>query len=167
MIKYFPLALVTAIVALVSCTDNEEPVGPLAGTWEHRVFVDSTDVWLVETIEFKNDSIFDMNVTVRNSETGPTLGYRMITTSWYNLEGDIFKYYYADVLMYFGIEENAPMYVPKSELRAGIVDFFRIPEGILTFSNDRRKFQFQENCWDINADVDCFKFPTKEYIRVK
>lgn len=166
MKKYFPFALVAVFAALISCTENEEPISPIIGTWESRVFVDSLDLWFVETLEFKNDSIFDLTITVRELETGPDLGFRLVTTSWYNLEGDTFKYYYSDVLMYFGHHEEAPLYVPKSELNAGIVDFFRIPEGILTFSSDRRRFQFQENCLTINPSIACFEFPVKEYIRV-
>lgn len=166
MKKYFPLALVAVLAALISCTENEEPVDPLMGTWEHREFVDSLNIWIVETKEFKNDSVFDLSITVRESETGPDLGYRMITTSWFNLEGDTFKYYFSDALTYFRNSEDAPLYVPKSELRAGIFDFFRIPEGVLTFSSDRRRFQFQENCLVINPDAACLEFPVKEYIRV-
>lgn len=167
MKKYFPFALIALLTVFISCTEDEEPMGPLIGIWEHREFVDSLDVWMVESMEFKNDSIFDINMTFRDSETGPELGYRLSATSWYNLEGDTFKYYYSDALLHFEYGEDAKLYVPKEDLKPAIVDFFRIPEGVLSFSADRRRFQFQENCLVINPDIDCFQSPKKEYIRVK
>ncbi len=169
MKKYLPFVLLAAFSSFASCTENEEPVSPLLGNWEHREYVDSLDVWIIETMEVKNDSIFDLKVTVRDTETGPTLGYQMITTAWYDLAGETFRYYYADGLYYFGsIDdiEDPILYVPKEELTPGIVDFFRIPEGVLTFSEDRRSFQFQPDCLIINTENDCIQFPLKEYIRV-
>jgi hypothetical protein len=167
MKNIFPFAILALIAALFSCTDSEEPASPLIGTWEKRQFVDSLDLWFVDVMEFKNDSIFDLSSIVRETETGPTLGYRLVTTSWYNLDGNTFTYYYSDGLFYFGhLDGKAPLYVPKSELRPGVIDFFRKPEGVLTFSSDRRIFQFQPNCFVFNEDRDCIQFPLEEYIRV-
>ena len=78
MKKYFPFALVAVFAALISCTENEEPISPLIGTWESRGFVDSLDLWFVETMEFKNDSVFDLTLTVRDTEIESTLGYRLL-----------------------------------------------------------------------------------------
>lgn len=167
MKKYLPFALFAAFAAFISCAENEEPVSPLIGTWEKREFVDSLDLWFVDVMEFKNDSIFDLTSIVRDTETGPTLGYRMVTTSWYNLDGETFTYYYSGGLFYFGPwDRDKPFYVAKSELRPGVIDFFRRPEGVLTFSDNRRKFQFLENCFSFNNEGDCLQLPIKEYIRV-
>lgn len=92
MKNYLPFALVVLFATLISCTENEEPISPLLGTWEKREFVDSLDLWFVDVMEFKNDSIFDLTSIVRDMETGPTLGYRMVTTAWYRLEGSTFTY---------------------------------------------------------------------------
>lgn len=167
MKKYLPFALFAAFSAFISCTENEEPASPLLGTWEKREFVDSLDLWFVDVMEFKNDSVFDLTGIVRAAETGPTLGYRLLTTGWYNLDGETFTYYYSDGLFYFGpVDGDSPFYVAKSELRPGVVDFFRRPEGVLTFSSDRRMFQLLPNCFSFNEDQDCLQLPLQEYIRV-
>ncbi len=162
------LILVCCAVSLYSCADSEDegPLSPLIGDWESRSYSDSLEVWFVDTYTFRNDSIFDITSSVRTTEIGEDLGYRMISTSWYNLEGDIFQYYYADALIYFGGGENAPLYVPKKDLSPGIVDFFRIPKGKLTFSNDLRQFTFQEDCWAVNETNDCIEFPAQTFVRV-
>ena len=169
MKSLFYLAAVVLALGLLSCSsEEEEPISPMIGTWENRVFVDSLDYWFVESYMFKNDSIFDIEWTVRQTETGPDLGYRMIATSWYNLDENIFKYYYSDVLFYWRVDnDSAPTYyVPKGDLQPAVVDFFRIPEGILTFTADKRKFEFRENCIQFDPDMECVQLPSKEYIRV-
>lgn len=164
---FYLIGLVFAL-GLVGCSDEEDPRSPLIGTWENRVFVDSLDYWFVESYSFKNDSIFDLELTVRQTETGPDLGYRMISTSWYDLEGSTFKYYYSDALIYFGIDSEGLMkyFAPKEELKPGIVDFFRIPEGTLTFSSDGSKFEFEKDCFQPNPDMECIQFPLKEFVKV-
>lgn len=164
----FFLTAVGFVLTLVSCSEEEEPISPLIGTWENRVYVDSLEYWFVESYMFKNDSVFDLTETVRQAETGPELGYRLISTSWYNLEMGIFKYYYSDALFFFGGGSEVPRkyFVPKEELNLGIVDFFGIPEGKLTFSADGRKFNFQENCIQLNPDQECLQLPSKEFVKV-
>jgi hypothetical protein len=168
MKKYSSFSIVAVFAILISCAENEEPISPLIGTWEKREFVDSLDLWFVDIMEFKNDSIFEITGIVRNSETGPTLGYTLVATSWYNLDGNTFKYYYSDALIHFDIfgGEDAVLYVPKSESDPVIIDFFRKPEGVLTFSADRRSFQLLPNCFVIKEENDCIQFPLEEYIRV-
>lgn len=155
------------VLSIVSCSDEEEPRSPLIGTWENRNYVDSLELWFVNTYNFRNDSIFDITSTVRETEIGNDLGYRLISTAWYNLESDIFQYYYDDGLFHFGGGEDDPLYVPKKDLKPGIIDFFRIPKGKLTFSNDYSQFTFQEDCWKPNPEnEDCFEFPVKTFVRV-
>ncbi|MBN3580913.1 hypothetical protein JYB64_00840 [Algoriphagus aestuarii] len=158
------------ILSLVSCSESqeEEPRSPLIGTWEKRDYIDSLDVWFVESFQFKNDSIIDITAIARKTELGETLGYRYITTSWYNLEGNFFQYYYSDAMIYSGVSEGfRTFYGPKEELRPGIFDFFRIPKGELTFSSDFSQFTFQEECWKINSESeDCFEFPSQTFVRV-
>lgn len=154
------------LLSLVSCNEDEEPRSPLIGTWENRNYLESSDSWYVDSYKFKNDSLFDITSTVRKTENGEELGYRMTATSWYNLEGSTFKYYYSDALIYFGGGENNPNYGTKDKMAPGIVDFFRIPEGELTFSSDLSQFTFQEDCWRPNPDNDCFEFPLQTFIRV-
>lgn len=167
MQKYFPFALVAIISVLVSCAENEEPISPLMGTWENRNFVDSLDLWFVETMEFKNDSIFDLTQSFRNSEMGQDLGYRLMATSWYNFKDSTFKYYYSEGIFHFSTPRNPALYVPKSELRVGVIDIFRIPEGVLTFLSNGKKFRFQEDCFVVNPNNPCIQLPPKEFIRVK
>jgi hypothetical protein len=57
------------------------------------------------------------------------------------MDRSTFKYYCADTLIHFG-EEDAKPYAAKNDLTLGIVDFFRIPTGKLTFFTDRSRFQF-------------------------
>lgn len=161
MKSIFYLIVLVFVIGLVGCSEEEEPRSPLIGTWESRVYVDSLDYWFVESYAFKNDSIFDIEWTVRNTETGPDLGYRMTAASWYELEEDTFKYYYSDVLMEF-----ESLYVPKEELKPAIVDFFRIPQATLTFSQDRRQFELQVGCFQPSPGTDCVDFPAKVYVRV-
>ncbi|WP_026951902.1 hypothetical protein [Algoriphagus mannitolivorans] len=167
MKQYFSLTLVAVIAILVSCAENEEPSSPLLGTWESRVYVDSLNLWFVETMEFKNDSIFDLTQSFRSSETGPDLGYRLMAPSWYNLEGSTFKFYYSNGLFHFSTPNDPALYVPKSELKVGVADIFRIPEGVLTFTSDRKKFKYEENCFVVSPNNPCIQLPPKEYIRVK
>ena len=167
MKNYFAFALVAVLTTLSSCAENEEPLSPLVGTWENREYVDSLGLWFVETLEFKNDSIFDLTKSVRDSETGPELGYRLVAPAWYNLEGNTFKYYYSYAFIHFSSDVDPVLYVPKSELKAGVVDIFRIPEGVLTFMDNQNKFQFRENCFGLNPKDPCVQLPTKEYVRVR
>ncbi|WPR74369.1 hypothetical protein [Algoriphagus sp. NG3] len=160
------LILACCGLSLYGCSDPEEPQSPLIGTWESRNYSDSLDVWFVESYSFRNDSLFDVTSSVRTTETGEELGYRLTATSWYNFEGDIFQYYYADAMIHFGGSENQPLYVPKQDLSPGIVDFFRTPKGKLTFSSDLRQFTFQEDCWNVNNDNDCIEFPSQTFVRV-
>ncbi|WP_026966326.1 hypothetical protein [Algoriphagus terrigena] len=164
----FYLVVLVFAVGLVGCSEEENPRFPLMGTWESRVYVDSLDYWFVESYAFKNDSIFELTKTVRQTETGPDLGYQLISSSWYNLESDTFKYYYSDALIYFGVDSESQRvyYGSKEDLRPGIVDFFRTPEGILTFSSDQRSFEFQENCWSPAPGMECIEFESKEFIKV-
>jgi len=156
------------ILSLFSCSENEEPRSPLIGTWEKRAYSDSLDVWFVESYQFKNDSIFDLTATVRKTEIGETLGYRIITTSWYNLDGDIFQYYYSDALIYFGGGEgDRSFYGTKEDLKPGVIDFFRIPKGEISFSSDFSQFTFQPDCWKPNPEnEECFEFPLQTFVRV-
>lgn len=88
----FTFVFAFLLLSLVSCSDQVDPRSPFIGTWEYRNYVDSLDIWFVERSQFKNDSLFDLESTVRQTETGKDLGYRMTTTSWYNLEGNTFQY---------------------------------------------------------------------------
>lgn len=157
------------ILGLVSCSEEEEPRSPLIGSWENRTYSDSLEVWFVENYHFKNDSIFDLTATVRETELGEDLGYRYITTAWYNLDGNNFQYYYSDALIYFGGNgENKSFYGTKEELTSGIFDFFRIPKGELSFADDFSQFTFQEDCWNPNPESeDCIEFPLQTFLRVE
>lgn len=166
MKSIFYLLLFVLSVSLFSCQDKEEPLSPLIGTWEVRDYVDSLDLWFVDSYKFKNDSVFDLTSLVRENEIGSTLGYRMTTTSWYNFEEGIFRYYYDDVLMYWG-GESGPRYTDDlANLQPAIVDFFRVPKGPLTFAADFKSFDFQEECWQTNEGSDCIEFPVVTFIKV-
>lgn len=160
----FVLAVCTA--SFYSCTDSEEPKFPLMGAWENRVYVDSIDYWIVETYDFVNDSTYDINVTVRESEMGDDLGYRFISRGWYDLQADDFTYYFSDALMIdnsFVASNNADkVYAPKEELVAVIIDFFRRPTANLTFSADRKKFEILDECMESMSECPS----SKTYIKV-
>jgi len=163
----FPFVFSFFLLSLVSCSENENPRSPLIGTWENRSYMDSLDIWFVDSYRFKNDSVFDLTATVRKTELGEELGFRMIASSWYNLEGGTFQYYYSDALIYFGGGENGNIYGSRDKMNPGVVDFFRIPKGELTFSSDMRQFTFQEDCWKIVPDTDCIEFPSQTFLRVE
>lgn len=160
----FVLAVCAA--SFYSCTDSEEPMSPLIGVWENRVYVDSIDYWIVETYDFVNDSTYDITVTVRESEMGNDLGYRFVSRGWYDLQADNFQYYYSYALMienHFVASINADkVYAPKEELMAIVIDFFRKPTANLTFSSDRKQFEFLDECLDIMSECPS----SKTYIKV-
>ncbi|WP_339707798.1 hypothetical protein [Algoriphagus aquimarinus] len=163
--RYLCLLFIAACTAsLSSCSDAEEPISPLIGAWENREYVDSLNYWIVERYDFVNDSTYDINVTVRETEGGEDLGYRFITRGWYDYKGEDFTYYYADVLMiedYF-LREGNELFAPKDDLRAVIVDFFREPTASLTFSSDRKQFVFQDECLEYVDECPV----AKTYVRV-
>lgn len=144
MKKNFPLVFVAAFAAFISCAENEEPVSPIVGTWENRVFIDSLDVWFVETMEFKNDSIFDLNITVRELETSRDLGYRFKTTAWYSLDDNQLTYYFSGS-SWLDFNEKR-IYVAQKDLVNGFVDFFRRPKVEFQLSSDRKSFTLPEGC---------------------
>jgi hypothetical protein len=157
---FFPFAILIFISGLISCSENEEPVSPLVGKWENRVFIDSLDVWFVETMEFKNDSIFDLNITVRQSETGPDLGYRFMTTAWYSLGENELTYYYSfSSWLNYGEKR---LFVDEEDLEAGIVDFFQRPKVEFQFGSNRRSFILPQGCLALFSVCG----PNREFIRV-
>ena len=157
---FFPFAFLLFISGLISCTENEKPVSPLVGTWENRVFIDSLDVWFVETMEFKNDSIFDLNITVRESETGPDLGYRFMTTAWYSLGKNELTYYYSNCSwLNFG---ERRIYGAQKDLVNGVVDFFQRPKVEFLLSPSRKSFILPQGCLALFSVCG----PNREFIRV-
>ena len=165
--RHLTLLILTCFAgSLYSCTELDEPRIALYGTWENRKYVDSLEVWFVNTYKFRNDSLFDVTSTVRETEIGNDLGYRLISTAWYNFDGDIFQYYYDDGLFHFGSRDDDPLYVPKKDLKPGVIDFAGKPKGKLTFSDDFRQFTFQEGCMVVNTTNDCREFPSRTFVRV-
>lgn len=160
------LLLFALSFSFVSCQEDEKPSSVLIGTWEKRVYVDSLRYWFVDSYQFKNDSIFDLEFTVRETETGPDLGYRMIGSSWYNLEGNRFKFYYSDVLMYRINPDDRNYFSPREELVPAVVDFFRIPTGNISFSSDLRQFTYQEDCIQFDPNSECLQIPSETFVRV-
>ncbi|MBN7814975.1 hypothetical protein [Algoriphagus pacificus] len=161
----FTFVVALFLSTLVSCSEEEEPRSPIIGTWEERNYSSFSDIWFVNNYNFKNDSIFNLVATVRETENGEDLGYRYITTGKYSVEGNIFHYYYSDALIYFkGSSET--IYGKKEDLKPGIMDFFRVPKGEITFADDFSKFTFQENCWQMSDSEDCMEFPLQTFIRV-
>lgn len=141
---FYTLSLVL-LVSLFGCQESEEPFqSPLSGTWENREFDEAAGLWFVEVLTFKNDTLMEVQKIVRETETGETLGYRMIADSWYNLEGSTFKYYYSYALINFGgaSDSEEKPYGTKEELKPGVVDFFRVPTGTLTFFENGNRFRF-------------------------
>lgn len=163
MKKYFHFALLAIFAVLISCSEKEEPVSPLVGTWENRVFVDSLDVWFVETLEIKNDSLVDIIETVRPTETGPDLGYRLFMETKYSLEGEIFSYDYSNGNVISRFWETDPLFVPKSELRPTVFDFVISESAALSFSTDFREMDFQPICYSYFED-DCLE--SKKFVKV-
>ena len=164
MKSIFLILAIICSVSIVSCADSEEPVSPLIGDWENRVYVDSLDYWFVQSYRFVNESTYDIIETVRRTEGGEDLGYRLITRGWYDYKGEDFTYYYDDVLMledYYRRDGNE-FFAPKDDLRAVVVDFFRHPIASLTFSSDRKQFVFQDECLDYVDECPV----SKTYIRV-
>lgn len=143
--------------------ENEELPNQLVGTWEIRHLVDSVDYWVVNTLEFKNDSVYQFRTTVRESETGPDLGYRFYYDDSYEWDG-ITLTYSPDLAAWIDYREEA-FYVPKQELLAGIIDYFRIPTATISFMDNRTRMIFQENCPKeiLSCDVP---FEVLEYIKV-
>lgn len=124
MKNHFPIALVAVFAVLVACTENEEPVNPLIGTWENREFVDSLDVWLVETIEIKSDNVFEQYITVRQTEKGVNLGYRSLSQGLYSKVGIELDLRFMNDFNYRNALNVDDLFAPKEELRQ--IEIFRI-----------------------------------------
>lgn len=148
MKKYFPFALLAVFSALISCTEKEEPVSPLVGTWENRIFVDSLDVWFVETLEIKNDTLFDNFQTVRDTEDGPDLGYRFFSEARYSFEGNIFSFYASSDFYMYGIADSRPLFMPKSKLGPVMVERFS-ESAELTLSSNFKEMDYQYICPEV------------------
>jgi hypothetical protein len=163
---YVLICLVTA--TFFGCQDSDGPRNPLLGTWENRSYVDSLDVWFVQSLTIKNDSLMEVMEFARKSETGPIIGYHSIADSWYNYQDNRFTYYYSEGLFYFnGYNDTyvTSRYGPKESLKPGIIDLFWTPVGDLTFSPDGQSFEFQKECWFLNSNGDCVDAPPMTYIR--
>ena len=76
------------------------------------------DYWVVNTLEFKNDSLYQFRTTVRDSETGPDLGYRFYYDDSYGWDGKTF-FYSPDLAAWIDYREEG-FYAPKEELNFGI-----------------------------------------------
>lgn len=161
----YSLILVLAST-LVSCQDTEEPQSPLFGSWENRSYNDSLGLWSIQTLTFTNDSSVLVENTLRQTETGPKLGYTLIANAWYNFDRDVFTFYYSEALIRSRLEEDALPYSPKEDLSLAILEFLRRPKGVLTFAQDRSRFEFQEDCWALNAEDPCIQPPSAEFFRV-
>lgn len=145
MKKCILFALVIVLGTLISCSEDDKPINPLIGTWESRVFVDSLDVWFVETIEIKNDSLYSIAETVRETESGPDLGYRLYVESFYELNGKIFSLgpWNSYTIVRQGSQE--PLFVSKSELDPVIVEKV-YSSAEVTISSDLRQMDFLPIC---------------------
>ncbi|PZX53280.1 hypothetical protein [Algoriphagus chordae] len=159
------LSLALIAFSFVACDKDDDPLpNQLVGNWEARYYVDSVDYWVVNTLEFKNDSVYQFRTTVRDSETGPDLGYRMYYDDRYEWDGMTFKYL-PDLASWIDHREEA-FYVPKQELLAGIMDYFYQPTARITFVENKEKLIFQDLCPE-NPAFGCegLRNPI-EYVRV-
>lgn len=146
MKKFFPFALVATLAAFISCTENDEPRNPLIGIWEHREFVDSLDVWYVETLDFKNDSVFEQYLTVRQTEEGANLGYRQYSEAKYSQDAERVSFRFFSEFMFRTVEDSDILFVPKNELGPVIV------ERIYSAFN----FKLQSNLKEMDYQIICF-----------
>ena len=162
MNKYFPFVIVAVFATLISCTENEEPVSPFIGTWENRVFVDSLDVWFIEKFVIKNDSLVDIEETIRETETGPDLGYRLFMETKYTLEDNLFSYDYSYGFTIRRVPNIDHLFVPKNELGPANFDFVLYQSGKLTFSSDYREMDFLPICPSFRTGCPA----SKKYVKV-
>ncbi|WP_339751414.1 hypothetical protein [Algoriphagus aquimarinus] len=163
--RYLCLLVIAACtVSLSSCRDVEEPISPLIGAWENRVFVDSLNYWIVERYDFVNDSTYDIKVTVRESETSKDLGYRFATRGWYNLQENAFTFTYSEIYQVkdYYLPSRANLYAPKNELRFIEIDFSDTPTANLTFSTDGKQFEFLAECLEYYSECSL----PKTYIKI-
>lgn len=149
----------------MACNKDDDPLpNQLVGNWETRYFVDSVDYWVVNTLEFKNDSVYQFRTTVRDSEIGPDLGYRVYYDDRYEWDGMTFKY--LPDLAYWIDHREEGFYVPKQELMAGIYDYFYQPTAKITFVDNNKKLIFQSLCPE-NVGFGCEEQRVPiEYVRV-
>lgn len=153
--RYLYLFILSVFTAsLFSCSDAEEPKSPLIGAWENREYVDSLNYWIVERYDFVNDSTYDINITVRESETGKDLGYRFVTRGWYDLQANDFTFTYSEVyqIKNYYIPSRDDLYAPKNELRFSEIDFSDTPTANLTFSSDRKQFDLLAKCLEYYSE---------------
>lgn len=139
------------VLGLFSCSDDEEPISPLAGTWENRVFVDSLDRWIVETLEIGRDTSVQMSVTVRNSEDGSDLGYRSIFQSKGGIQQDVLSFSNSLDFVLEPVHGVRPIYVPKSELILAVVER-TFASASVDISSNREEMDFQPLCFNVFKD---------------
>ena len=159
------LFLIFLSLTFLSCNDEDNLPVQLSGVWEERNYVDSVDFWVVNTLEFKNDSEFQFRTTVRETETGNDLGYRFYYDDTYDWDGKTFNYS-PDMAFWIDYREEK-FYTKKEDLKAGVIDFVSWPSANITFVEGNSKLIFQNICTSTNADYcENAQYPEREYIRV-
>jgi hypothetical protein len=164
--KYFSIpALLLISLFFASCDQDEDDLpNRLVGTWETYYFIDSVDYWVVNSLEFKNDSVYQFRTTVRESEKGPDLGYRLVYDDRYEWDGIMFTY--SPDLAYWIDLRSEKFYAPKEELSAGIIDIFSQITARISFVQNKTKMIFQDVCSE-NSLGCSIEILTTEYVRVK
>jgi hypothetical protein len=133
------------IVGLTACSEmDEKPVSPLIGVWENRVYVDSTDYWIITSLDFETDSTYENRITIRKKENGPDLGYRFVMPVRYTIDGSRIAYSF-DIARW--IDTRGPLpYAPKEDLIFGFADYWGQPMATLTFYNQMKELDFLVDC---------------------
>lgn len=163
MKRFFPITFFAGFAILISCAETEEPVNPLFGAWENRVFVDSLDVWIVETMEFKNDSILEISETVRQTEFGQNLGFQFFMESKFSLNNEIIHLDFSTAFILPWNYPAIPLFVQKSELREIVFGFTIYNSGEFVLSPDLNELDFSPICF---TEFEQFCPTTKKYFKI-
>jgi hypothetical protein len=141
------IGLLFLVFGMISCTEIEEsPLSPLIGIWENKVYVDSTDFWIITSLDFDTDSTYENRITIRKKENGPDLGYRFIMPVSYTLDGNRITYSF-DIARW--IDTRGPLpYAPKEDLIFGFADYWGQPMATLTFYNKMKELDFLVDCME-------------------
>lgn len=159
MKKFFPFALLAVFSVFISCSENERPVNPLVGVWENREYVDSLSVWFVETLHFKNDSVFEQSLTVRQSEKGENLGYRWFSEGVYTQEANEISFNFFLEYKFHQKDGSEIIFEPKNKLGQVLI------ERIYSAFRVDLQSDFKEMDYQIICITPFDKFPVCEEVK--
>jgi len=121
------ITLLSLIFLTLSCNsdDNDFSKQDLHGIWEWRIYQEESELFYINTYEFKKDGTFDKRMTARKQDSNIDLGYNSLISGTYTLVGN--------------------------RLRLTETDFLTTPEGSTTWYTSLENLVGSD--WDREIDI--------------